>query len=554
MLTVVGTKASETIALRLKAGQPGILQVDIGDDGLADFQFERDRIARIAVDARAGDDRVRVDEANGVFTDVISTTLDGDDGNDELDGGSGAELLLGGYGDDSIDGNRGNDLALLGAGDDTFVWDPGDGSDTVEGQAGTDTMLFNGANVAEQVDLSANGERLRFFRTQATITMDTNDVEKVDFNALGGPDTVTVNDLTGTDVETVNANLAATLGGSTGDAATDSVIVNGSNGADTINVGGDASGVAVSGLAALVAIQHQEPNDALAVNGLGGNDRISAAALAAQAIALRLDGGAGDDTIAGARGIEVAFGGDGNDSIDGNGANDAAFMGAGDDTFVWDPGDGSDTVEGQAGTDTMLFNGANVAEQVDLSANGERLRFFRTQATITMDTNDVEKVDFNALGGPDTVTVNDLTGTDVQTVNANLAATLGGSTGDAATDSVIVNGTIGNDAIEVAGGIRSRSGTASVTGLAATVSVTNADPATDVLTINALAGNDIVDAARVSANSTLLTLDGGAGDDLLVGGGGNDTLFGRDGNDVLVGGPGTDVLDGGPGLNVIVQD
>ena len=142
MLTVVGTKASETIALRLKAGQPGILQVDIGDDGLADFQFERDRIARIAVDARAGDDLVRVDEANGVFTDVISTTLDGDDGNDELDGGSGAELLLGGYGDDSIDGNRGNDLALLGAGDDTFVWDPGDGSDTVEGQAGTDTMLL----------------------------------------------------------------------------------------------------------------------------------------------------------------------------------------------------------------------------------------------------------------------------------------------------------------------------------------------------------------------------------------------------------------------------
>ena len=293
--------------------------------------------------------------------------------------------------------------------------------------------------------------------------------------------------------------------------------------------------MAVSGLAALVAIQHQEPNDSLAVNGLGGNDGISAAALAAQAITLRLDGGAGDDTIAGARGIEVAFGGDGNDSIDGNGANDAAFLGAGDDTFVWDPGDGSDTVEGQAGTDTMLFNGANVAEQVDLSANGERLRFFRTQGAITMDTNDVEKVDFNALGGPDLVTVNDLTGTDVQNVNANLASGPGASTGDLLTDQVIVNATNGNDAIEVAG--RSRSTTTSVTGLAATVSVTNADPATDALTINALAGNDIVDAAQVSADSTLLTLDGGAGDDLLVGGGGNDTLFGRDGDDVLVGVP-----------------
>ena len=271
-----------------------------------------------------------------------------------------------------------------------------------------------------------------------------------------------------------------------------------------------------------------------------------------RAIALRLDGGAGDDTIAGARGIEVAFGGDGNDSIDGNGANDIAFLGAGTDTFVWDPGDGSDTVEGQAGTDTMLFNGANVAEQVDLSANGERLRFFRTQGAITMDTNDVEKVDFNAFGGPDLVTVNDLAGTDVKNVNANLASGPGASTGDLLTDQVIVNGTNGNDAIEVVG--RSRSRTAGVTGLAATVSVTNADPATDALTINALAGNDIVDAAQMSADSTLLTLDGGAGDDLLVGGRGNDTLFGRDGDDVLVGGPGVDVLDGGPGLNVLIQD
>ena len=59
-------------------------------------------------------------------------------------------------------------------------------------------MLFNGAGGAEQVDLSANGNRLRFFRgTQGTITMDTRCVERVDFNALGGADLVTVNDLTG---------------------------------------------------------------------------------------------------------------------------------------------------------------------------------------------------------------------------------------------------------------------------------------------------------------------------------------------------------------------
>jgi Ca2+-binding RTX toxin-like protein len=548
VLTIKGTHESDTVALRLQAGQPGVLEVDVGDDGSADFSFDRARVAAIDLDARDGDDIVRIDESQGAFTDLIPTTIDGGDGNDAIASGKGVETLLGGEGNDTIDGNGGNDLALMGAGDDTFIWDPGDGSDVVEGQDGADTMVFNGAGGPEQVDLSANGNRLRFFRTQATITMDTAGVETVDFNALGGADTVTVNDLTGTDVQTINTDLAGALGGNTGDAAADQVIVKGTDGTDKIDIAGDPAGVAVTGLAALVAIQHQEPTDKLDVNALGGDDAISAAALAAQAITLTLDGGAGDDTIAGATGVEVAFGRDGNDSIDGNGGNDTAFLGAGDDTFVWDPGDGSDTVEGENGTDTMVFNGANGGEQVDLSANGNRLRFFRTQATITMDTAGVETVDFNALGGVDTVTVNDLTGTDVKTVNANLAAGLGG--GDLLTDQVIVNGTNGNDAIEVAG----RTATAGVTGLAATVNVINADPASDALTIQALDGDDIVDAAQVPANSTVLTLDGGAGDDLLVGGDGNDTLFGRDGDDILVGGPGQDILDGGAGLDVIEQD
>jgi Ca2+-binding RTX toxin-like protein len=550
VLTITGTRASDRIALGLKAGRPGILQVDVGDDGRADFHVARKKLARIAVDARAGDDLVRIDERNGAFTDSIPTTLNGADGNDNLAGGSGAERLLGGAGNDSIDGNGGDDLAFLGAGDDTFVWDPGDGSDTVEGQDGTDTMPFNGAGAAEQVDLSANGNRLRFFRTQGAITMDTAGVETVDFNALGGADTVTVNDLSATDVKTVNTDLAATLAGNTGDGQTDRVTVNATNGNDTLNVTGDASGVAVTGLAAQVAIQHQEPSDELAVNGLDGNDILDAAQLAAQAIALTLDGGAGGDKIAGAKGIETSRGGAGNDSIDGNGGDDVAFLGAGDDAFVWDPGDGSDIVEGQDGTDTMPFNGAGAAEQVNLSANGNRLRFFRTQGAITMDTAGVETVDFNALGGADSVTVNNLAGTDVKTVNADLAATLGGNTGDVQADRVTVDATNGKDAVEVAG----RNNTAGVTGLAATVNVTNTDPASDTLAINGLDGNDILDAAQLAANSILLTLDGGAGDDLLVGGDGNDTLFGRDGDDVLIGGPGQDVLDGGPGLNVVEQD
>jgi Ca2+-binding RTX toxin-like protein len=503
-LTIVGTEASDKVALRLQSGQPGVLQVDVRDDGSADFSFARERVATIAVDTAAGDDLVRIDESNGVFTDSIPTTIDGGDGNDTIAGGKGIETLLGGDGNDSIDGNGGNDLALLGAGDDTFVWDPGDGSDTIEGQDGTDTMVFNGADVPERVALSANGNRLKFLRDPGRVAMDTAGVERVDFNALGGADLVTVDDLSGTDVSSVNVDLAGTLGGATGDGQADSVSVNGTNGNDTINVSGDASGVAVSGLATRVAIQHQEPNDGLAVNGLGGNDAISAAALAAQAITLTLDGGAGDDAIAGARGAEVAFGGDGNDSIDGNGGNDAAFLGAGDDTFVWDPGDGSDTVEGQDGTDTMVFNGANVDEQINLSANGSRLKFFRTQANITMDTAGVERVDFNALGGADLITINDLSGTDVSSVNVDLAGTLGGATGDGQADRVVVNATNGDDTINVSGD----AGGVTVKGLAPTIGILHPEAANDRLEINTLAGTDTVNTIGLAAGAVQLFEDG----------------------------------------------
>ena len=104
-------------------------------------------------------------------------------------------------------GGRGNDTALLGDGNDTFTWNPGDGSDTVEGQAGTDTLVFNGANADEKIDISANGSRVLLTRDVGTIIMDVDGTETIDVNASGGADNITVNDLTGTDVKQVAIDL-----------------------------------------------------------------------------------------------------------------------------------------------------------------------------------------------------------------------------------------------------------------------------------------------------------------------------------------------------------
>jgi hypothetical protein len=138
-------------------------------------------------------------------------------------------------------------------------------------------MVFNGAAVAENVTMSAgNGGRLTFFRTQGNVTMDTDGVEVVDFNAVGGNDTVTINDLTGTDVTDTNVDLAAAFGGNAGDGLVDNVTVNGTDGDDTIAISGNGAGADVTGLASAVSIRHADAIDTLAINTRAGNDSVVA--------------------------------------------------------------------------------------------------------------------------------------------------------------------------------------------------------------------------------------------------------------------------------------
>jgi Ca2+-binding RTX toxin-like protein len=567
-LQVTGNGSSDKLALRLQAGVPTVLEVDVGDNGTADASFDRSLFTGISVSAGGGNDRVRVDQANGTFTDE-SIMIDGGPGNDTLMGGSGADFFIGGPGDDFVDGNQGDDTALLGENDDTFHWDPGDGSDIVEGQSGDDVLDFNGANINERIEISANGGRVRFTRDVASITMDLNDVESIAFHAFGGIDMVTVDDLTGTDVKTVDADLAAQGGG---DGAVDTVVVNGTAGADTVAVSMVSAKPVVSGLAATVTVSGGEAaNDVLQVNGStgndvttvnggisglaalnvdggadtdstviegtkkadtisvvpngtaatvlagtsspvnstaeglvvrgeGGSDTIAGSPGLAAITSLTVDGGKNNDTLLGGNGSDLLIGGLGNDFVDRNQGNDTALLSEGNDTFHWDPGDGSDIVEGQSGADVLDFNGANINEQVEVSANGGRVRFTRDIANIVMDLDDVEGVAFHAFGGADTFTVDDLTGTDVKTVDADLALVGGG---DGALDTVVVNGTAGPDKVKVS---RS-SGKIQVAGLQAQTRIAGAEPLTDTLRIQTQAGDDAVSVASVVFGLIQLVVD-----------------------------------------------
>jgi len=783
----------------------------------APFFLDLGTCENLVLNANGGNDSF---SATGNLAALIQIMVDGGPGDDTLLGSNGADVLIGGADNDFIDGQQGNDMIFLGAGDDVFQWDPGDGNDTIEGQDGNDKLLFNGSAGAEIFDASANGARVRFTRNLGNIVLDLNDVENLELNMLGGIDSFTVNDLAGTDLINIRANLAGTIGGSTGDAAVDNVIINGTGLDDVVTISGSSGTVNVSGLFASVTVTGGEPaNDRVTINGLGGDDILDASSLnsggpllqldggtghdilfggagadtllggddddvlfggpgadfldggsgeniviqdgpnvpsgivtvfgddlnntitisrdgggiilsngvaipgatiantalirvfgrggndtitfneangalpagllfggagtniltggsgadflfggssndtllgkggadflsggpgddiltggdgddqafggagqdrfdwnpgddtdlneggggndlvlinggngaeqftttangtrvrfdrinpapfsldigtceylmlnanggddtfsatgnLAALIQITVDGGPGNDTLLGSNGADLLIGGDDNDFIDGQQGNDAIFMGAGDDVFQWDPGDGSDTIEGQDGNDRLLFNGSAGAEIFEASANGGRVRFTRNLGNIVMDLDDVETLELNALGGTDILTVNNLAGTDLITINTKLAGTIGGSTGDAAADNVIINGTGLDDVVTVTGS----PGLVTVLGLSATVTLTDSEAANDRLTINTLAGDDFMDASGLAAGIIALTADGGIDDDVLVGSAGADTLFGGDGDDVLIGGPGVDVLDGGTGDNVVIQD
>jgi len=506
VLTVTGSNGNDICEVtRNAAGQlfvdGGALPIAGGVATVANTSFVR-------VLGLQGADRLRMDDANGPLPPS------------ELVGGQGADLLIGS------------------AAADAFLWNPGDASDIVEGQGGLDRLVFNGSNINESIDIFANGGRVVFSRNIAAIVMDLDNVEEIDFRALGGADLVTVGDLSGTDVADVDIDLAA--GGGGGDGAADRIVVNGTAGDDVVVASGNAAGVDVTGLPNALHITGSEAaNDSLTLNTQAGEDVVNATALAAGAIQLALNGGLGADVFFGSAGGDTFTGGDG---------DDVALMGTGDDTFVWNPGDDNDIVEGQAGFDTLLFNGANISENIDVFANGGRVIFFRNVANVVMDLNDVESLDFRALGGADRITVDDLSGTDVTQVELALAASAGG--GDGAADTVIANGTSGDDVAVVAG---DASGV-TVLGLDARIDITGAEAANDRLVVNALGGDDVIEASGLAADGIQLTADGGDGDDVLIGGAGNDTLLGGAGDDVLIGGPGTDVLDGGTGSNVVIQD
>ncbi|WP_349601045.1 cadherin-like domain-containing protein [Azospirillum argentinense] len=226
----------------------------------------------------------------------------------------------------------------------------------------------------------------------------------------------------------------------------------------------------------------------------------------------------------------LIVGGSGNDTLTGGAGADTLIGGDGDDRFYFDDADAP--LQGGAGFDTAVVQG-NVGASLDLAAcsieqaygGGGNDSLIGSGALLGLAINGRDGDDlilgsaFNDTltggNGSDTLIAGD--GDDVLYIDADDALVSGG----AGFDTVYVQGD-GNLTLDLT--------------------------ASGIERVFSGAGNDILTA---TGSVTLVEINGGAGNDLLVGSAFDDTLRGDAGDDTLFGGAGNDVLVGGGGNNVL---
>ncbi len=421
---------------------------------LIPFGIDLTAVETLEINGLVGDDSI---SAGTLASGLIALQLNGGDGNDTIAGSSGIDVITGGIGNDTIDANPGDDSVDLGTGDDSNVWNNGDNTDAVIGGEGNDRQIVNGAGVGDIFTVNAGTApvAVRFDRSNLIpFGIDLTTVETLEVHGLVGDDNISAGTLAaglialqlnggdGNDTIAGSSGVDQITGGigndtidanpgddsidlGTGDDSnvwnngdnTDAVIGGDGNDRQIVNGAGVGDIFTVIAGTAPVAVRFDRSNlipfgidlttvETLEVNGLVGDDNISAGTLAAGLIALQLNGGDGNDNIAGSSGIDVITGGIGNDTIDANPGDDSIDLGTGDDSNVWNNGDNTDAVIGGEGNDRQIVNGAGVGDIFTVIAGTApvSVRFDRSNLIpFGIDLTTVETLEVNGLVGDDNI-------------------------------------------------------------------------------------------------------------------------------------------------------
>jgi len=555
---------------------------DVNADGLADIL-----ISGVDANSNAGVTYLVYGSRQiGQGADGTPLIVQGQAGNDTIDGFNAGDTLYGGADNDVLSGKGGDDTLQGGAGDDTL--DGGAGRDVADYSDATTAIIATlvgggGTIVGNGVDTLLNIEGLAGGSAGDTLTGDDSDNLLTgnggndtlgggdgDDTLAGGPGDNHLFGGVGNDTASydglgvgVTLDLGAGTATATGGSDTLSGIENavGTAQADTL-IGGGGVNVLYGGLGADTLI------GGVGSDTLYGGAGLDTASYAATGAAVVFDFGAGTASSGGDtdrfHSIEEVIGSAFNDRLISGVGNDRMTGGVGGDRFVFLPsGGGSDTIVDFAAGDRIDVSAYGYANLAEIVGDGSGLVQDGNDVVLTLQTGvqphqvrilDISLSQLTASsfaffttgesieGTPGNDTLSGQSGHD-SIYGGDGDDTLSGEDGDdlivggAGDDTLyggpgddLLEGGLGNDALyggeDIDGAIYENASGAVVVDLG-------------VGTASGADGNDLLSSIEVAYGSSF--------DDTLTGGGGAETLYGGDGNDRLIGGAGNDFLDGGSG-------
>ncbi|WP_327393846.1 calcium-binding protein, partial [Pseudomonas coronafaciens] len=442
--------------------------------------------------------------------------LKGDAGNDFLYGAKGTDSLSGGGGQDNLSGGAGADFLAGGDGNDYLSGDAGD--DVLDGGAGNDTLSGG-----------EDSDTYRFSRGWGQDTIGNYDAGTNKSDAIEFASDILPGDI----VITRSADdLVLALNGSTDKITVSSYFISDGDSAYKLEEIRFADGTNWSlDQVKSMALLSTEGNDS--IRGYATDDTLSGG-LGDDV----LYGLAGNDVLKGDAGNDILYGADGADSLSGGDGQDNLYGGAGADLLAGDSGNdylsggaGADLLAGGSGNDYLsgdagddVLEGGEGNDALSGGEGSDTYRFSRgwgqdTISNYDPSTNKSDAIEF----------ASDILPSDIVITRSydDLVLTLRGTT-----DQISVSSYFGSDGLSAyqLEAIRFADGTSWSLDQIKSLAVLSTD------------GNDSI--WGYAADDTL---SGGLGDDSLYGQAGNDVLKGDAGNDILYGAEGVDSLSGGDG-------
>ena len=354
--------------------------------------------------------------------------LIGNGGNDTINAGAGNDRILGGSGNDALDG---------GAGDDIYIWNWGDGMDTISDSGNHDRISFGSGISFGDLKFRQEGNNLR-------IVIKNNETQGMLLMNFFSSQSYKIEDLYFYDGKIIHlSEIPLTLHQLNTD--------------ETINLTGNGDTVYANG-----------GNDT--INGGQGNDFIY--------------GGSGNDTVNAGHGNDIVTGGTGNDYLDGS---------WGSDTYIYNRGDGLDTISDSDGQNILKFG-------ADISFDDLTFRNDNGSLRILINGNENQGI----------ICKNFFTN-----------------------DNYKINRIVFNDGTMYP---------VSATGLTL-VQKESSETVTDTVYNDTIYGNNGDD-----------TITCGDGNDVIYGGSGHDAINAGNGEDTIIGGKGDDVLNGNAGANTYIYN